>query len=110
MQPVRPTLNPTNYPEESSMRMSQLVSLFAAGLCAVSALALAADMTVVKESIAGGDGNAVKFQGNPLPLSGKMLKVGDPSRRRQSVQRGCPHGYRRGGAEDRFSSTRTVWV
>ena len=78
MQPVRPTLNPTNYPEESSMRMSQLVSLFAAGLCAVSALALAADMTVVKESIAGGDGNAVKFQGNPLPLSGKMLKVGDP--------------------------------
>jgi thiol peroxidase len=62
------------------MRIRSVLSALAVGLFAVSAPVLADDMqlSVAKGSVQAGDGQAVTFKGNPLPLSGKGLKVGEP--------------------------------
>ena len=62
------------------MRFTSLLSsALALGLLASSA-AFADDMqiTVAKGSVQPGDGQAVTFKGNPLPLAGKAIKVGEP--------------------------------
>jgi thiol peroxidase len=38
----------------------------------------AMQIAVAKGSVQPGDGQAVTFKGNPLPLSGKAIKVGEP--------------------------------
>src|SRR6476469_5878491 len=62
------------------MRIRSVLSVLAVGLFAVSAPVLADDMQipVSKGTVQAGDGQAVMFKGNPLPLSGKAIKVGDP--------------------------------
>ena len=62
------------------MRFTSLLSsALALGLLASSA-AFADDMqiAVAKGSVQPGDGQAVTFKGNPLPLAGKAIKVGEP--------------------------------
>jgi len=62
------------------MRFTSLLSsALALGLLACSA-AFADDMqiAVAKGSVQPGDGQAVTFKGNPLPLAGKAIKVGEP--------------------------------
>ena len=62
------------------MRFTSLLSsALAVGLLACSA-AFADDMqiAVAKGSVQPGDGQAVTFKGNPLPLAGKAIKVGEP--------------------------------
>jgi len=62
------------------MRFTSLLSsTLALGLLASSA-AFADDMqiAVAKGSVQPGDGQAVTFKGNPLPLAGKAIKVGEP--------------------------------
>jgi thiol peroxidase len=62
------------------MRFTSLLSsALALGLLASSA-AFADDMqiAVAKGSVLPGDGQAVTFKGNPLPLAGKAIKVGEP--------------------------------
>ena len=62
------------------MRFTSLLSsALALGLLASSA-AFANDMqiAVAKGSVQPGDGQAVTFKGNPLPLAGKAIKVGEP--------------------------------
>ena len=59
------------------MRIRSVLSVLAVGLFAVSAPVLADDMQipVSKGTVQAGDGQAVMFKGNPLPLSGKAIKV-----------------------------------
>jgi thiol peroxidase len=45
---------------------------------AASAIADESMIPVNKGTTGSGDGQAVMFKGNPLPLSGKAIKVGDP--------------------------------
>ena len=63
------------------MRFSYLVPALAAALVACSA-AVYADETmqipVNTGNAQAGDGHAVMFKGNPLPLQGAAIKVGDP--------------------------------
>lgn len=61
------------------MRFSILISALTTALLGVSTAALADDMQIPvnKGNTQAGDGQAVAFKGNPLPLSGKALKVGD---------------------------------
>lgn len=63
------------------MRFSFLVPALAAALVASSA-AVYADETmqipVNTSNTQAGDGHAVMFKGNPLPLQGTAIKVGDP--------------------------------
>jgi thiol peroxidase len=62
------------------MRFTSLLSsALALGLLASSA-AFADEMqiAVAKGSVQPGDGQAVTFKGNPLPLAGKAIKVGEP--------------------------------
>ncbi len=58
------------------------------GIFAALSIALAATLAsparsdeaipVAKGSVAPGDGQAVTFKGNPLPLSGTAVKIGEP--------------------------------
>ena len=62
------------------MRFTSLLSsALTLGLLASSAV-FADDMqiAVAKGSVQPGDGQAVTFKGNPLPLAGKAIKVGEP--------------------------------
>src|SRR5205814_9256990 len=62
------------------MRLTSVFSALAVGLIALSSSVLADDMqlSVATGTVQAGDGQAVTFKGNPLPLSGKAIKVGDP--------------------------------
>jgi len=61
------------------MRFTTYVSLLALSLFGAStAFADDAAMTVAKGSVQAGDGQSVTFKGNPLPLAGKAIKVGEP--------------------------------
>jgi thioredoxin-dependent peroxiredoxin len=61
------------------MRFTTYVSLVALSLFGAStAFADDAAMTVAKGSVQAGDGQSVTFKGNPLPLAGKAIKVGEP--------------------------------
>ena len=60
--------------------MKRTVSLAALALLAAIATPAFADeaMVVAKGSVAPGDGSAVTFKGNPLPLAGTAVAVGAP--------------------------------
>lgn len=60
--------------------MKLTASIGALALFAAVALPAYADenMTVAKGSVAPGDGSAITFKGNPLPLAGNAVKVGAP--------------------------------
>jgi thiol peroxidase len=61
------------------MRFTTYVSVLALTLFGAStAFADDAAMTVAKGSAQAGDGQSVTFKGNPLPLVGKAIKVGEP--------------------------------
>jgi thiol peroxidase len=63
------------------MRFSFLVPALAAALVASSAAIFADDtpqIPVNTGNAQAGDGHAVMFKGNPLPLQGVAIKVGDP--------------------------------
>lgn len=58
------------------MRVSS-VSAFLVATLALSCTAFADDMQVAKGTVQAGEGQAVTFKGNPLPLAGKAIKIGD---------------------------------
>lgn len=58
------------------MRVSS-VSAFLVAALALPCAAFADDMQVAKGTVQAGEGQAVTFKGNPLPLAGKAIKVGD---------------------------------
>ena len=58
------------------MRVSS-VSAFLVAALGLSCAAFADDMQVAKGTVQAGEGQAVTFKGNPLPLVGKAIKVGD---------------------------------
>jgi len=63
------------------MRLTSLLPALAVGLLAMPAIVIADDtmqIAVSHGSVQPGDGQAVTFKGNPLPLSGKAIKVGEP--------------------------------
>ena len=62
------------------MRLTSILSTLAFGLLGMSAVVLADDamqIAVSHGNTQAGDGQNVTFKGNPLPLSGKGIKVGD---------------------------------
>ena len=62
------------------MRLTSILSTLAVGLLGMSAVVLADDAMQIPVShgnTQAGDGQNVTFKGNPLPLSGKGIKVGD---------------------------------
>ena len=62
------------------MRFTSVLSTLAVGLLGMSVAAFADDMQIAVSHGNGqaGDGQSVTFKGNPLPLAGKAIKVGDP--------------------------------
>ena len=60
------------------MRFTTLLSALALALLGLSTAVLADDIPVNTGNGKAGDGQNVTFKGNPLPLAGKGLKVGDP--------------------------------
>jgi thiol peroxidase len=64
------------------MRLIAFLPALTAGLLVFSSAARAAeepmDIPVNKGTVAPGDGQSVTFKGNPLPLAGKAIRVGDP--------------------------------
>lgn len=59
------------------MRLTATVAAFVLAAGVIGA-AYADDMLVAKGSVSAGTGNNVTFKGNPLPLMGTGIKVGDP--------------------------------
>jgi len=61
------------------MRLTSVLSTLAVGLLGMSVAAFADDMQIAVShgNAQAGDGQSVTFKGNPLPLSGKGIKVGD---------------------------------
>jgi thiol peroxidase len=66
-----------NRSREKSMRFTALLSALTTALLTLSTAVLADEIPVNKGNGESGDGQSVAFKGNPLPLSGKALKVGD---------------------------------
>jgi thiol peroxidase len=60
------------------MRFTALLSALTLALLGLSTAVLADDIPVNTGNGKAGDGQNVTFKGNPLPLGGKGLKVGDP--------------------------------
>jgi thiol peroxidase len=62
------------------MRLTALCAVLGTALSLLTTPASAADqgMTVAKGSALPGDGNTVTLKGNPLPLAGRPVKVGEP--------------------------------
>jgi len=59
------------------MRKSWILALIVIGLSGCNAFQYKT-LTVAKGSAAPGEGNSVTFNGKPLPLEGKAIRVGDP--------------------------------
>jgi thiol peroxidase len=66
---------------EETMRFSFIVSALAAALVGMSTVTYADEQMQIPVNTGNaqaGDGHAVMFKGNPLPLQGAAIKVGDP--------------------------------